>query len=285
MATGGISITCFLHIAQTEIDCTLAFKILRSQYPNGFGGNGAPKVFITDDSTAARNALKLIFAQTSLILCSFHVCQAVWRWLWDTKNHIDVKDRKKLMREFRYILYAQTEEESEEYFLTLCEGCKYINFVDYVKNLWERRDEWCHFYRQSLCTRGHNTNNYVGASIRVLKDVMLERCKSFNAVALLDFITNILEHYHRRRLISFASNRRSKNNLNYLKLKKNIVNLTVTKIDEETFLVSSSQDKNMSYTVLTNCALYDYASGTEGAFCKHLCAVENSFDVNISADG
>lgn len=126
------------------------------------------------------------------------------------------------MLEFRYILYAQSQEEAEELFHTLCEGCKYTNFVNFLKNLWERRNEWCHFYRKSLCTKGHNTNNFVETSERCLKDIILERCKSFNVVALLDFITNILESYHKRRLISFASNRKTKNNLNYLKFKDKI---------------------------------------------------------------
>lgn len=260
----------------------LAFKLLKTHFPTGFGGSGAPKTFMTDDSCAERNALKSVFPQTSLILCTFHVCQAVWRWLWDGKNKVDIKDRKKLMLEFRSILYAQTEEESKEFFGTLCVGCKYSNFVNYLKNLWERKNEWCHFYRQSLCTRGHNTNNFVEASIRVLKDIILERCKSFNVVALLGFITEILETYHKRRLISFASNRHSKNNLSYLKFKNKTNNLRVQKIDEETFLVSSDKDKNMEYTILTNCGLCNCPSGTGGAFCKHLYAVECSFGVNIA---
>lgn len=101
-------------------------------------------------------------------------------------------------------------------------------------------------------------------------------------MALLGFITEILETYHKRRLISFASNRHSKNNLSYLKFKNKTSNLTVQKIDVETFLVSSDKDKNMNYTVLTNCGLCNCPSGTGGAFCKHLYAVESSFGVNIA---
>lgn len=145
--TGGIPLACLLHTAQTEMNYHLAFKILKTQYPAGFGGSGAPKTFMTDDSSAERNALKSVFPQTSLILCTFHVCQAVWRWLWDGKNKVDIKDRKKLMMEFRSILYAQTEEDSKEFFRSLCVGCKYNNFVNYVSNLWGRKNEWCHFYR------------------------------------------------------------------------------------------------------------------------------------------
>ncbi|KAF0692113.1 SWIM-type domain-containing protein [Aphis craccivora] len=54
-------------------------------------------------------------------------------------------------------------------------------------------------------THGHNTNNIVEASIRVFKDIVLERCKAFNSAALVDFICKILEDYHKRRLIKFSS--------------------------------------------------------------------------------
>lgn len=272
---GGIPLACLLHTSQTEDNYRLIFQILKQHTPHGFGGNGEPKIFMTDDSSAERNALKNIYPQATLLLCTFHICQAVWRWLWDSKNQINKDKRRKLMTDFRYIIFAQTEEECEEYYHTLISSCEYGNFVNYIKCLWLRRAEWCHWYRKLLSTRGHNTNNFVESSIRIVKDIILERCKAFNAVALLDFIASILDNYHKRRLISYASNRHSKNDLHYLKLKKLGSNLIVKEGDDGTYLVSSSTDPNLFYTVIVEGSLCDCASGAGGAFCKHLSAVEN----------
>lgn len=48
-----------------------------------------PAIFMTNDCAANRNALSKIFPQSKLLLCTFHVPQAVWRWLWDSLRNID----------------------------------------------------------------------------------------------------------------------------------------------------------------------------------------------------
>jgi len=42
-------------------------------------------------------------------------------------------------------------------------------------------------YRNNIITRGHETNNYAEATVRLLKDIMLmlDRQKAFNVVALV----------------------------------------------------------------------------------------------------
>lgn len=39
----------------------------------------------------------------------------------------------------------------------------------------------------------HNTNNIVEASIRISKNIVLERYKAFNAAALVDFVFEVFE--------------------------------------------------------------------------------------------
>lgn len=47
-------------------------------------------------------------------------------------------------------------------------------------------------------TRGNNTNNFSESSIRIFKDVVLQRCcKVFNMCALVEFIANTFESYHK----------------------------------------------------------------------------------------
>ena len=84
-----------------------------------------------------------------------------------------------------------------------------------MSTLWERRREWCLRYRADMLRRGHNTNNFVEASIRFFKDIVLEHCKAFNSAALVDFDCNVLEQYHQKGQIKYASSRVTKPELQY----------------------------------------------------------------------
>lgn len=279
---GGIPLACLLHSGQTEEIYRHAFLSLRKKLPNGFGGNGFPAVFMTDDSQAERKALSTVFPESHVLLCSFHVCQAFWRWLCEAKNCIDKSHRQSFMMAFRAILYATNEIDVELLYKTLLDDCKkYSLLVEYLKTYWLRRTEWCHFHRKHLLTRGHNTNNYVEASIRVFKDVILQRCKAFNSIALLEFVVKILESYHTRKMLNYANNRATRHDILYDKFKGSASKLQVQSINEETYNVTSSTDSQVLYTVnfkdgFTCC---DCFSGSGGAYCKHICAVEQNSGV------
>jgi len=106
---GGIHLGIVFHINQTEENYLSAFKVLKELIgSSGFGGQSKPKVFMTDDSVAERKALKLCYPIT-LLLCTFHILQAVWRWLWSSKNDINPNDRKHLMNLFRRVVYSSNE--------------------------------------------------------------------------------------------------------------------------------------------------------------------------------
>ena len=44
------------------------------------------------------------------LLCTFHVGQAVWRWLRDSHHGVSVNERKELIRFFMTLIYSRTEE-------------------------------------------------------------------------------------------------------------------------------------------------------------------------------
>jgi len=60
---------------------------------------------MTDDSSAERQALKAAFPASTLQLCAFHVCQALWRWLWESKHQIEKSERQAKMLKFRTVLF------------------------------------------------------------------------------------------------------------------------------------------------------------------------------------
>lgn len=282
---GAIPLAVVLHTAQTEGNYALAFAAVKKIFmKDGFSDQDFPRVFLTDDSEAERNALKSVFPSSVLLLCTFHMCQAFWRWLWESKHNIAQPDRKVIMLQFQELMYAKTHEDCEELFSDLIkylEKKPYDNLKLHLEQLWGRRKEWCLCYRVNLITRGNNTNNYAEASIRIFKDIVLQRCRVFNACALVEFITDSFEKYHKRRLIEFSNSRRTELELTYLKFARKAKDISVTEIDQSCYHVASKADSHMFYTVCTDIAMCDCPFGQNEQFCKHLCAVQEKCKIYI----
>jgi len=141
-------------------------------------------------------------------LCLFHVPQANWQWLWDTKNMISKDDRPKLMTEFKSIMLATTQDEAEMNFAAEWRrhhSFKYPNWHCRVQSYWECWERWCVAWRSAV-HRGHHTNNFSEITVRLFKDNVLARAKAYNVDALVDFVCTTIEVYYRRRLLDFAHN-------------------------------------------------------------------------------
>lgn len=147
--------------------------------------------------------------------------------------------------------------------------------------LWKRTDEWCLAYRDGLVTRGNNINNYCEASIRIFKYVVLQRCKAFNSCALIDFVCNLFDNYHKRRLIDFANCRRDKKlQPHYAKFVHKSDTSEIIQRSEYEFKVTSSCLTDI-YTVNTKWQTCDCLYGRGGRYCKHMCAVEIKNNIQI----
>jgi len=109
----------------------------------------------------------------------------------------------------------------------------------------------------------------------MFKDIVLKRCKEFYAADLVDFVFDILENYHKRRLIKFSSYRVSKPELLYETFCTKSHDLMVSQIDEKSFYITSSVDSNYRYTVFIkdDYEFCDCPAGQCGSFCKHIYAV------------
>ena len=88
---------------------------------------------MTDDSDAERGALASCFPGSTLLLCQFHVQQAMWRWLWDSKHQIKKEHRKKLMIRFRAIVNSETLQSYEEAVENLKENSTAANYKGFLK--------------------------------------------------------------------------------------------------------------------------------------------------------
>lgn len=81
---------------------------------------------------------------------------------------------------------------------------RYRKFLTYLQGLYSRPESWALSYRRVLPTRGNQTNNYVEAAMRVLKDKILQRTKVFNLPQLFNLFITRLEMYYEARVTDVA---------------------------------------------------------------------------------
>jgi hypothetical protein len=94
----------------------------------------------------------------------------------------------------------------------------YSHCITRLEKLWERRADWIIAYRDRH-SRGNFTNNFSEVTVRLFKENVLHRQKSYNAASLVDVICTEMESYYRNRLLDFANGR---NNSAFLELDKNL---------------------------------------------------------------
>ncbi|GBM87116.1 hypothetical protein AVEN_213349-1 [Araneus ventricosus] len=120
------------------------FQLLNVAVKKPFDKNGHTKIFMADDSDAEINALRNVCLAFRNLLCTFHVAQVVWSWLWDSNHQIPKEHISQLMLIFQHILYAQTVQEVEESYkdaysyvgvhLPTCE-----NWNQNLNNCWKKK--------------------------------------------------------------------------------------------------------------------------------------------------
>lgn len=81
---GAVPLAIILTKGQTYECYCEGFKLFNEAIPNSFCGQKYPNLFLTDQSLAEINAINSVWPISITLLCTFHVLQAVWRWLWDT---------------------------------------------------------------------------------------------------------------------------------------------------------------------------------------------------------
>jgi len=189
------------------------------------------------------------------------------------------------MQEFQLVMRAHCISEVEtayEDLLSSSGATKYLLWKNYVQNLWKSRERWCMAWRGAEM-RGHQTNNFTEAAVRLFKDVVLSRCKAYNSIALMDFICTSLETYYTRRFRTFANSRCSapRKLLEGVMKKTGYLQFSDIKQDGDIYYVPSEKDKLTLYEVNVSIGACSCPVGNLGRFCKHQCAVYKFFDTKI----
>lgn len=212
-AAGGLPLGVFITSSESQQTIEAGLRLLHSILPEGAFYSRkhlGPKVAITDDCLALRQSITALYPNTCIILCIFHLLQAMWRWLWDSQNGVAKNDRASLLNITKSLVYAQSPEELDELYeryLNEAIVCKYPKFKEHFSSVYSRKNEWAICLRDSLPVRGNHTNNFSEAAMRIVKDKILFRMKAFNVTQLVDFMITRFESYYERRLIDVSNNR------------------------------------------------------------------------------
>ena len=288
--TGGMPLAVMITSDEQEETLLHGLSMLKGVLPKeAFHGRGVqqgPMVVMTDDSLAERNALHSVWPATRRLLCVFHFLQAKWTWLHDGQNQIANEDRSILLNKTKMMVYADTEDQLFRFYNEFQQsdvGKKYPHYSEYIKSQWDRRKEWALCYRKKLLVRGNHTNNYAEAGIRILKDLVFSRVKAYNLVQMFSFVTECLELYYTRKILSVAHNRFDRHiSLKFQGLKCLGISLAqVQKLDESnlTYLVSSQSERGVSYLVDMKLGVCSCIAGQDGSPCSHQAAIINLFKI------
>jgi len=150
-------------------------------------------------------------------------------------------------------MYSENQQDFENSVNKIREELNnYSNFVKRFEVNYQRRDQWVRHYRLDTLYRNNETNNYAEASIRIIKNIILNRTKAYNAVALVDFIVHIGEEYFTLRLLDHAHGRHRATHRLYSKLcsKMSGINMDdIKQVDTNTYTIPSQSDGTIIYSL------------------------------------
>ncbi|XP_043240097.1 uncharacterized protein LOC122390827 [Amphibalanus amphitrite] len=261
--------------AQDEACLTTGFKLLQTSLgPDSFFGKGRPDCFMTDNSTPERKALASVWPDSKQFLCVFHILQQVWRWLLDTKHGIKKDQRQQLLNVTKSLVYAESPTSFtaiwEAYLASpMAESCD--SFTRYMEELVERRAEWALAFRSGEVLRGHHTNNFAEATMCVIKDIVLNRSKAYNACQLVMLMAEVWDAFMRQRLVDVALGRRGRR-ATVCKTTSDLRDNVVQTEGGRNFKVRSEKDGSKVYDVDLQLGWCSCVKGQTGAVCKHQTA-------------
>ncbi|KAK3923362.1 Protein N-lysine methyltransferase METTL21A [Frankliniella fusca] len=271
---GAVPIAILIHDTQSTDGYTKAYNLLKTNYSLCFGGKEEPGIFMTDNSSAEKGALSIVWPKALQFLCHFHIGQSEWRWLKDSKHQVPQNSQRKLMGILKNIMYAENTEDLETALEEL-ENCNQANYIKHVKtDLLDKKEQWVKLFRHDTISRGHNTNNYAEATIRILKDIILTRTKAFNVTAMVEFVAHIWEPYFESRLLRYAYGRVSSPLLRFEELSSRMPEGAferVVCVEGTLYNVPSGNPStpDLFYEVETSVGWCSCPAGRSGAMCKH----------------
>lgn len=250
-------------------DYRIAFKNLSKLVgQKAFGNRGAPVIFIVDGFESCKEALKDCFPKSQVWICASHLLRLVWAWLSEVSNGIKEQDRTILIGLVKNILYAPTPELSRlAYKMMLAHSTfvEYSVFKTYMATLWNRRGDIGLFYKLPILHKEFND-----LSKRVFIDAILNSCRSFSLLLLIDYVCIEVEECFQQRVTEFIENTTCQFTFLSCLDSKSLPEIKTTK---SYYKVSGVSDQDVWHTVDLEPSVCSCQSGEIGGFCEHQRAV------------
>lgn len=161
-----------------------------------------------DMDKAEANALGAVYPGIIIHWCSFHVAEAVGRNVRDKDRQISPNHQKEMITLFSAAHKANGKTEAKGNLDKLINRCKAMGhqaMADYFTNTFAGDFEKWTYAHHTYLNRGSTTNNYSESHMLTVKSQVLERMKSYNVVALVDYIADRLDNIYSDRLEKFSS--------------------------------------------------------------------------------
>ena len=158
---------------------------------------------MSDDCSAQIGAIKEIFPESKVLLCLFHVVQALWRWLQsnETKN-----DRQNIFYLFIKLIYSKNYLENKSFLIEQIQNNPKL--VNHFNKIFKKEQLFACIFRKNLTLFGVNTNNLVERSFLNIKQKFLERNKVYNVIQLIQQVTLKYEKNINIKLIDYLRDRK-----------------------------------------------------------------------------
>lgn len=279
----GVPLAVALTSDETEETIYKALEMVKEVVPSaaffGKGPNIGPQLFMIDDSVAEQSAIQRAWPSSRILLCTFHFLQRRWTWLHDARNRVCQNDRVILIGKLKELVYAKTEITLNSLHAKLIKECpestKYPHFLQLLSALWEKRQSWAHCFRTDLPLRGNHTNNYAEAGMKILKELIFSRVKAYNIVQMFSFVTEVMDMYYQKKLLSLANNRKE----TYIALRfqgikaDKVAKEDIAIVGNGWYKVRSQTNRDDHYQVHPEAGFCTCKKGRDGSPCIHQAAI------------
>lgn len=225
-SAGGLPLGVFITTSETQETISVAIQLLLAVFPpeRFFGHPDGPLVVMTTDWAPLRQALHEVFPKASLLLCIFHLLQAMWRWLWNSSNEVPKEHRAHLLKSFRDLVHASTPTALMEDYTMLKKdhiASQHPKFLKHLAEVFRKREEWAICLQAQVLDTESQIKECVDGAMRVAKEKVLHRLKSYSLTQLVNFVVTKMEAHYIHRLTGAANNRQPTSLKKVLKTKDN----------------------------------------------------------------
>ena len=281
---GALPIGITITGSKSEATYTSAFKLLESlSVEIDEASKLNPSIGMTDHDDALRNAIQNVWPSVTLLLCLFHVLQAVWRFLISKPSGLTKDSRQEFFAKFKKCVYCDCSDMGQQLkadffgLSSMNDNCK-----RYFNTLWSCSNDWIKAYRSNITTRGHDTNNYCEISVRLFKEDVMHRVKARSLGQLLTILTVDVDNFYSSSLLDASHSRKNLSHL-YFKSSKafqkanDIPESCFTNIHENQYHCTSQKTADITYAVDMTSQTCTCTQGLTGKVCKHLLRCSELF--------